>query len=399
MKKFKNIFKLSTISFILIINFVIFQPHTVNAAPLTEFDRFIEIKNFFRDSGYVYEKYQHNPQILKDQRRGNCVAFAMRFQSRAQKKGLTSKTIVYPGHAYSPGHAYNLVRIDGQWYYVDFCNYTSNYTKIHKILCLQYPHQEEKITQDLDYQFSKRYLLFNHDQASKNNEDDEGQSIYLPGCECHFQPDGTLYTRDQSQPIDHILRQDCTKKFDWDAYYNSMGYNTSKPLIVIESKPQTKPTFTPQPVVIRPTPKRAFLIPIISIQQDDLAQVHRVYNGKVHHYTTNLGEVQCLLDLGWTYEQPAFECFQSYKEGRFEVFRLYNPNDPFGNHLLTINEYERDQLVSLGWILEGSNGFVEINHNMKRIYNPGTGEHFYTESDEEVQGALVAGWQLDGTVW
>jgi hypothetical protein len=109
--------------------------------------------------------------------------------------------------------------------------------------------------------------------------------------------------------------------------------------------------------------------------------------------------VQCLLDLGWTYEQPAFECFENYREGRFEVFRLYNPNDPFGNHLLTINEHERDQLVSLGWIFEGSNGYVEINNNMKRTYNPGTGEHFYTESEEEVQGAIAASWQLDGVVW
>jgi beta-lactamase superfamily II metal-dependent hydrolase len=158
---------------------------------------------------------------------------------------------------------------------------------------------------------------------------------------------------------------------------------------------------------VSPIPKRSPSAPAWSMPSatfdklEELLEVHRAYSGQIHHYTPEKSEVQCLLDqYGWeSYEGVAFRCYKHSKEGRFKIYRLYNPNDKLGNHLLTINEHEVELLVAQGWILEDSIGYVAINHNMKRIYNPGTGEHFYTESDEEVENALAAGWTPDGTVW
>jgi hypothetical protein len=413
--KLKKVFKVIVVSFMLFISFEVLKPNKVNAEiPITpELAQFIEIKNYFRDSGFTYELHQHDPRVLLNTQRGNCVAFAMLFQEKATRYGLTCITMC------SPDHAYNLVRIDGQWYFVDLCNYAANYTENFIHIYQIHPTMDRReIIRFLDKHFCKFCLLFSYDKARENLGKTTCR-FFLPGCFCNFQENGVLYERNISAPQNSWLCRNCTRDFDWDDLFNPttsesptvdtpsaildddiVNVLTTDTELIIMANP------TPQPTYIPPTPKRvptyrpAPNFVVAPTQSDDnLLPIHRVYNGKVHHYTSNFGEVQCLMDLGWTYEQPAFECFQSYKEGRFEVFRLYNPNDPFGNHLLTINEHEKNQLIKLGWRLEESNGYVEINHNMKRIYNRGTGEHFYTTSNEEVQNALNAGWLLDGIVW
>jgi hypothetical protein len=66
----------------------------------------------------------------------------------------------------------------------------------------------------------------------------------------------------------------------------------------------------------------------------------------LHHYTTNVYEIEQMVNDGWNYEQVAF-----LDKGERWLNRVYNPND--GNHLFTMNSHEKDELVALGWHDEG----------------------------------------------
>ncbi|MCO8188327.1 hypothetical protein NKE72_01505 [Streptococcus suis] len=50
--------------------------------------------------------------------------------------------------------------------------------------------------------------------------------------------------------------------------------------------------------------------------------------------------------IGWKYENIAF-----YSGDNLEVFRLYNPNT--GEHFYTVNYLERNHLIAVGWGYEG----------------------------------------------
>ena len=86
-----------------------------------------------------------------------------------------------------------------------------------------------------------------------------------------------------------------------------------------------------------------------------------------------------------------------------EVHRLYNPNS--GEHFYTKNTDERDYLDSIGWNYEGvafkavetrtASGYKNIN----RLYNPNSGEHYYTKDLEEMIGLSQLGWRIEGVAW
>lgn len=87
------------------------------------------------------------------------------------------------------------------------------------------------------------------------------------------------------------------------------------------------------------------------------------------------------------------------------VYRLYNAND--GDHLLTKNKNEKNAIVAKGWKLEtnakkeyGQAAFyvpVQADSAGKkqvyRIYNPNSGEHFYTTNKSEADAAVKKGWR------
>nr|WP_276886551.1 hypothetical protein [Allobaculum stercoricanis] len=85
--------------------------------------------------------------------------------------------------------------------------------------------------------------------------------------------------------------------------------------------------------------------------------------------------------------------------------RLYNPNS--GEHFYTANIKEKEALVALGWKDEGY-GWVapstDSNDDKKgnpvfRLYNPNAGDHHYTMSDTEVKTLVAYGWKDEGTGW
>ncbi|WP_159722486.1 GW dipeptide domain-containing protein [Enterococcus sp. CSURQ0835] len=86
-------------------------------------------------------------------------------------------------------------------------------------------------------------------------------------------------------------------------------------------------------------------------------------------------------------------------EGSQTMFRLYNPNS--GEHFYTAREAERDSLVSAGWNYEGLGWTAPQKSNVPvyRVYNPNDGDHHYTTSRGETEVLVQKGWQDEGIGW
>ena len=83
------------------------------------------------------------------------------------------------------------------------------------------------------------------------------------------------------------------------------------------------------------------------------------------------------------------------------MWRLYNPYT--GEHFYTASEQERNALVSTGWRGEGVGWVAPLSSGtpVYRLYNrfaPG-GDHHYTTSTDEVVALVEAGWRHEGIGW
>ena len=81
------------------------------------------------------------------------------------------------------------------------------------------------------------------------------------------------------------------------------------------------------------------------------------------------------------------------------MFRLYNPNS--GEHFYTASADERDGLVKLGWNFEGTGWTAPFENGSPvfRLYNANAGDHHYTTSEEERDMLVAAGWNYEGIGW
>lgn len=84
--------------------------------------------------------------------------------------------------------------------------------------------------------------------------------------------------------------------------------------------------------------------------------------------------------------------------GRITIFRLYNPYS--GEHFYTSNGSERAHLISLGWNNEGI-GWVAPSSGaaVYRLYNPYSGDHHFTTSSSERDILVNLGWTSEGVGW
>ena len=80
------------------------------------------------------------------------------------------------------------------------------------------------------------------------------------------------------------------------------------------------------------------------------------------------------------------------------IYRLYNPNS--GEHFYTDNAKEKDYLAKVGWNYEGV-GFIESSNGepVYRLYNPNGGEHHYTVQSQEKDMLINLGWNYEGVVF
>ena len=82
-----------------------------------------------------------------------------------------------------------------------------------------------------------------------------------------------------------------------------------------------------------------------------------------------------------------------------EMHRLYNPNS--GEHFYTASTKEFKYLVSIGWKDEGIGWYAPTSSStpVYRLYNPYSGDHHYTMSKSENDYLDSIGWTAEGIGW
>ena len=80
------------------------------------------------------------------------------------------------------------------------------------------------------------------------------------------------------------------------------------------------------------------------------------------------------------------------------MYRLYNPYS--GEHFYTASTTERDHLDRIGWNYEGVGWDApDTGDDVYRLYNPNAGDHHYTLSTHERDVLVGVGWTYEGVGW
>lgn len=81
------------------------------------------------------------------------------------------------------------------------------------------------------------------------------------------------------------------------------------------------------------------------------------------------------------------------------MYRLYNPNS--GEHFYTADTAERDHIISVGWRYEGIAWTAPVSSGtpVYRLYNPNAGDHHYTTDASEKDHLVSVGWRYEGVGW
>lgn len=87
------------------------------------------------------------------------------------------------------------------------------------------------------------------------------------------------------------------------------------------------------------------------------------------------------------------------QEGTAVMYRLYNPNS--GEHFYTQNVEERDGLINVGWRYENISWIAPLRSSVPvyRLYNPNAGDHHYTIDKEERDHLISVGWRDENIGW
>ena len=82
-----------------------------------------------------------------------------------------------------------------------------------------------------------------------------------------------------------------------------------------------------------------------------------------------------------------------------EMFRLYNPNS--GEHFYTASAEERDATTAAGWMYEGVGWVAPTSSSVPvyRVYNPYAGDHHYTTDVHERDTLVSLGWRDERVGW
>ncbi len=80
------------------------------------------------------------------------------------------------------------------------------------------------------------------------------------------------------------------------------------------------------------------------------------------------------------------------------MYRLYNPNS--GEHFYTANSAEVFNVFEAGWNCEGIGWYAPASGaDVYRVYNPNAGDHHYTTNYAEVENVVNYGWRYEGVGW
>lgn len=82
-------------------------------------------------------------------------------------------------------------------------------------------------------------------------------------------------------------------------------------------------------------------------------------------------------------------------EKKRPLYRVYNPNS--GEHFYTLHAGEQQHLIKLGWHDEGTIGMMASKGTpVYRLYNPNVGDHHYTKRVAERDQLVRLGWVAEG---
>ncbi len=81
------------------------------------------------------------------------------------------------------------------------------------------------------------------------------------------------------------------------------------------------------------------------------------------------------------------------------MYRMYNPNT--GEHFYTRSEQERETIYAVGWEYEGVGFYTPETSNtpIYRLFNPNEDDHHYTGSAKERDILVSIGWRYEGIAW
>lgn len=80
------------------------------------------------------------------------------------------------------------------------------------------------------------------------------------------------------------------------------------------------------------------------------------------------------------------------------MYRLYNPNS--GEHFYTSDLEEAKNVAKAGWRWEGIGWVSPIaGDEVHRLYNPNAGDHHYTTDASERDNLVTKGWKYEGVGW
>ena len=81
------------------------------------------------------------------------------------------------------------------------------------------------------------------------------------------------------------------------------------------------------------------------------------------------------------------------------MYRMYNPNS--GEHFFTSDVNERNSLYLVGWNAEGVGWYAPTSSSVPvyRLYNKNGGEHHYTTNEAEKKMLVKLGWSDEGIGW
>lgn len=93
-------------------------------------------------------------------------------------------------------------------------------------------------------------------------------------------------------------------------------------------------------------------------------------------------------------------CSPQEAQAEQHMHRLYNPNS--GEHFYTANGAEKDNLTSKGWKYEGTGWIAPDSGDgdpVYRLYNKNAGDHHYTLNTFERDMLIGKGWKDEGISW
>ena len=136
--------------------------------------------------------------------------------------------------------------------------------------------------------------------------------------------------------------------------------------------------------------------------QDEVAVV-REHDGNLDSisnvtYDSSTGILSFESDLFSTYTIVKVSGTSSTEEDSQAMYRLYNPNS--GEHFYTAVSAEREHLIAVGWKDEGIAWYApKAGDPVYRLYNPNAGDHHYTMNKEEKDYLIRMGWNYEGISW